>query len=174
MIYKTMDIGSGKPDKDTLSIAPHRLIDILDPKESYSAALFCEDASFHLEKIFAKGKIPILVGGTGLYFKALVDGLAKISDIPIPLREKIRKYHKKIGQEKFYNELLKLDPKAKKFVVESDNQRSIRAYEVKKFTKKSLYDWIKNTKPTFDPKLFKKFFIPVSYTHLTLPTNREV
>ena len=71
MIYKTMDIGSGKPDKDTLSIAPHRLIDILDPKESYSAALFCEDASFHLEKIFAKGKIPILVGGTMFYFRSL-------------------------------------------------------------------------------------------------------
>ena len=79
MIYKTMDIGSGKPDKDTLSIAPHRLIDILDPKESYSAALFCEDASFHLEKIFAKGKIPILVGGTMFYFRSLDQGL---SDLP--------------------------------------------------------------------------------------------
>ena len=112
-----------------------------------------------IELILKKKKVPILVGGTGLYFKALVDGLAKIPDIPIPLREKIRKYHKKIGQEKFYNELLKLDPKVKNFILKSDNQRLIRAYEVKKFTNKSLYEWAENTKQTFNSNLFQKFFI---------------
>ena len=127
-----------------------------------------------IKAILKKKKIPILVGGTGLYFKALVDGLVKIPDIPILLREKIRKYHKKIGQEKFYNELLKLDPKAKKFVLESDNQRSIRAYEVKKFTKKSLYDWIKNTKSTFDSNLFKKFFIHPSKDFLLQEINLRI
>ncbi len=112
-----------------------------------------------------------MVGGTGLYFKALVDGLVQIPDIPILLKEKIRKYHKTIGQEKFYNELLKLDPKVKNFILESDKQRSIRAYEVKKFTKKSLYDWITNTKPTFDPNLFKKFFIHPSKDFLLQQIN---
>ena len=76
--------------------------------------------------------------------------MAKIPDIPIPLREKIRKYHKKIGQEKFYSRLLKLDPKVKNFILKSDNQRSIRAYEVNKFTKKSLYDWTENTKMKYN------------------------
>ena len=100
--------------------------------------------------------------------------MARIPDIPILLREKIRKYHKKIGQEKFYSELLKLDPKVKNFILKSDNQRSIRAYEVKKFTKKSLYDWIKTTKPTFDPNLFKKFFIHPSKDLLLQQINLRV
>ena len=124
-----------------------------------------------IKLILKKKKVPILVGGTGLYFKTLIDGLVQIPDIPISLKEKIRKYHKKIGQEKFYNELLKLDPKVKNFILENDNQRSIRAYEVKKFTKKSLYDWITNTKPTFDPNLFKKFFIHPSKDFLLQQIN---
>ena len=106
----------------------------------------------------------------------MVDGLAQIPDVPILQREKIRKYHKKIGQKKFYNDLLKLDPKVKNFIPKSDSQRSIRAYEVKKFTKKSLYEWIKNTKPTFDLNLFKKFFIHPSrdflQQHINLRMNK--
>ena len=78
----------------------------------------------------------VVVGGTGLYFKALTDGLVKIPDIPSDIRTKIRKLHKKIGQKKFYNKLVKLDPLASKFLLSTDTQRSIRAYEVKKFTNK--------------------------------------
>ena len=83
----------------------------------------------------------------------------EIPSIPLKFRNEIRKYHKKIGQEKFYNKLLKLDPKIKNFVSLNDTQRSLRAYEVKKYTKKSLYQWIEGTKPNFDENLFLKIFL---------------
>src|SRR5476649_1685856 len=78
MIYRGMDIGSAKPDKETLKIAPHRLIDIRDPVESYSAGQFCQDATREIESILAKGKLPLLVGGTMLYFYALQQGLSEL------------------------------------------------------------------------------------------------
>ena len=102
---------------------------------------------------------PIVVGGTGLYFKALTNGLVNIPDIPSKFRKKIRKQHKRIGQRKFFEKLIKIDPLSKKRISFSDSQRSIRAYEVKKFTKKSLFSFIKNTKPKFNNKVFIKLFI---------------
>ena len=158
-VYKELRILTSRPSPSDVKKVKHHLYGFISVKKNFSTGAWLNIATKKIKSILKKKKVPILVGGTGLYFKALVDGLAKIPDIPIPLREKIRKYHKKIGQEKFYSELLKLDPKVKNFILKSDNQRSIRAYEVKKFTKKSLYDWIKNTKPTFDPNLFQKFFI---------------
>ena len=158
-VYKELKILTSRPSLSDLKKIKHHLYGFVSVKKNFSSGSWLNIATKKIKAILKKKKIPILVGGTGLYFKALVDGLVKIPDIPILLREKIRKYHKKIGQEKFYNELLKLDPKVKNFILESDKQRSIRAYEVKKFTKKSLYDWIENTKPTFDQDLFQKFFI---------------
>ena len=104
-------------------------------------------------------KIPILVGGTGLYFKALTDGLVEIPNISLKLRNQIRSLQKKIGQKKFYEKLLKLDPSSKGKINPTDTQRSIRAYEVKKFTKKSLHEWFKNTKPNFLEDDFFKVYI---------------
>jgi len=153
-VYKELKILTSRPSSSDLKKIKHHLYGFVSVKKNFSSGSWLNIVTKKIESILKKRKVPILVGGTGLYFKALVDGLARVPDIPIPLREKIRKYHKKIGQEKFYNELLKLDPKVKNFILESDKQRSIRAYEVKKFTKKSLYDWIKNTKPTFDSNLF--------------------
>jgi tRNA dimethylallyltransferase len=96
-----------------------------------------------IKDIKKRKKVPILVGGTGLYFKSLTDGLVKIPNIPIQFRNKIRKLHKDLGQKKFYQKLLKLDPSYKKNINPTDAQRSIRAYEVKLFTKKSLHEWFK-------------------------------
>ena len=158
-VYKELKILTSRPSSSDLKKIKHHLYGFVSVKKNFSIGSWLNVVTNKIESILKKRKIPILVGGTGLYFKALVDGLVKIPDIPILLREKIRKYHKKIGQEKFYDELLKLDPKVKNFILESDKQRSIRAYEVKKYTKKSLYDWTENTKPTFDPYLFQKFFI---------------
>ena len=158
-VYKELKILTSRPSPSDLKKIKHHLYGFISVKENFSTGAWLNIVTNKIKSILKKKKVPILVGGTGLYFKALVDGLVKIPDIPILLREKIRKYHKKIGQEKFYNELLKLDPKVKNFIFKSDNQRSIRAYEVKKFTKKSLYDWTENTKPTFDQNLFQKFFI---------------
>ena len=112
-----------------------------------------------IEEIQSRNKIPILVGGTGLYFKALADGLVKIPNIPLKIRNNIRNLQKKLGQKKFYLKLLKLDPNIKGNIIESDAQRSIRAYEVKYYTKKSLYDWFKNTKSKFQDNVFLKIYI---------------
>ena len=108
-----------------------------------------------------KEQIPVVVGGTGLYFKVLTDGLVKIPNIPNNVRLKIRKLHKKMGQKKFFVQLIKLDPLAKRFVLSSDPQRSIRAYEVKKFTNKSLFEFTKETKSNFNNSIFKKLFINI-------------
>ena len=173
-VYKELKILTSRPSSSDLKKIKHHLYGFVSVKKNFSSGSWLNVVTKKIESILKKKKVPILVGGTGLYFKVLVDGLAKIPDIPIPLREKIRKYHKKIGQKKFYYELLKLDPKVKNFILESDSQRSIRAYEVKKFTKKSLYDWIKNTKPIFDPNLFKKFFIHPSKDFLLEQINLRV
>ena len=158
-VYKELRILTSRPSPSDVKKVKHHLYGFISVKKNFSTGAWLNIATKKIKSILKKKKVPILVGGTGLYFKALVDGLVKIPNIPVFLRKKIRKYHKEIGQQKFYKKLLKLDPKVKKFVLESDNQRSIRAYEVKKFTKKSLYDWTENTKPTFDPNLFQKFFI---------------
>ena len=170
-VYKELKILTSRPSPSDLKKINHHLYGFISVKKNFSTGAWLNIATKKIKSILKKRKVPILVGGTGLYFKALVDGLIQIPDIPILLRKKIRKYHKTIGQEKFYNELLKLDPKVKNFILESDKQRSIRAYEVKKFTKKSLYDWITNTKPTFDPNLFKKFFIHPSKDFLLQQIN---
>ena len=170
-VYKELKILTSRPSSLDLKKIKHHLYGFISVKKNFSTGAWLNIATKKIKSILEKKKVPILVGGTGLYFKTLIDGLVQIPDIPISLREKIRKYHKKIGQEKFYNELLKLDPKVKNFIPKSDSQRSIRAHEVKKFTKKSLYDWIKNTKPTFDPNLFKKFFIHPSKDFLLQQIN---
>ncbi len=96
-----------------------------------------------------------------MYFKALTDGLVKIPDIPNNIRTKVRTLHKKIGPKKFFVKLIKLDPLAKRFVLPSDTQRSMRAYEVKKFTNKSLFEFTKETKSNFNNSIFKKIFINI-------------
>ena len=103
--------------------------------------------------------MPIIVGGTGLYFKALTDGLVKIPNIPMKVRNKIRLMQKKLGQKKFYNKLLKLDPLIKNKIDKNDIQRSIRAYEIKHQTKKSIIEWFKKTKVFFSSDEFIKLYI---------------
>ena len=170
-VYKELKILTSRPSPSDVKKIKHHLYGFISVKKNFSTGAWLNIATKKIKSILEKKKVPILVGGTGLYFKTLIDGLVQIPDIPISLKEKIRKYHKTISKEKFYNELLKLDPKVKNFILESDKQRSIRAYEVKKFTKKSLYDWITNTKPTFDPNLFKKFFIHPSKDFLLQQIN---
>ena len=100
-----------------------------------------------------------MVGGTGLYFQSLIKGLVKIPNIPLKLRKKVRLMQKKNGQNIFYKKLLKLDKKVKDKIDKNDTQRSIRAFEIKLYTKVSMYDWLSGTKPTFDENQFFKFYI---------------
>ena len=112
-----------------------------------------------IKEIKARKKIPILVGGTGLYFQSLIYGLVKIPEIPFKLRNKVRLMQKKDGQKVFYKKLLKLDPKIKNKFASNDTQRSIRAFEIKSFTKISMYDWLKKTKSEFKENEFLKLYI---------------
>ena len=99
------------------------------------------------------------MGGTGLYFKSLTEGMVSIPNIPIQLRKKIRLLHKKLGPKKFFLKLIQIDPLVKKNISPSDTQRCIRAYEIKLFTKKSIYNWFKSTKSDHDQKDFYKIYI---------------
>jgi len=112
-----------------------------------------------IKEIRRRKKIPIVVGGTGLYFQSLINGLVKIPNISMKLRNKIRSMQKRYGQKKFYKKLIKLDPKVKSKFDPNDTQRSIRAFEIKTHTKISMYDWLNKTKPIFNGSVFLKFYV---------------
>jgi tRNA dimethylallyltransferase len=160
-IYKEISILTSKPNSQDTKIIKHHLYGFNSVKKKFSTGLWLEMVIKKIEEQWNNEKIPIVVGGTGLYFKALTDGLVKIPDIPNNMRTQIRKLHKKIGQKKFFIKLIKLDPLAKRFVLSSDTQRSMRAYEVKKFTNKSLFEFTKKTKSNFNNNVFKKLFINI-------------
>ena len=160
-VYKEISILTSKPNFKDLKIVKHHLYGFVSVKKKFSAGSWLKMTIKKIEKQWENNKTPIVVGGTGLYFNALINGLVKIPEIPSKLRMAIRKSHKKIGQKNFYIKLVKLDPLAKKFVLSTDTQRCIRAYEVKKFTNKSLFDYTRKTKPNFDIKVFKKIFINI-------------
>ena len=158
-VYKEISILTSRPNYQDTKITKHHLYGFNSVKKKFSTGHWLKMALKKIEEQWNSGKMPIVVGGSGLYFKALTDGLVNIPDIPNNLRTEVRKLHKKIGQKNFFRKLIKLDPLAKIFILPSDAQRSMRAYEVKKFTDKSLFELIKETKSNFDKKIFKKIFI---------------
>tara|TARA_Y100001970_G_scaffold199437_1_gene242598 strand:- start:103 stop:1011 length:909 start_codon:yes stop_codon:yes gene_type:complete len=158
-VYKELRILTARPKKNQYQNIKHHLYGFQSVKKSFSAGNWLKLAIKKIHIIKKRKKIPILVGGTGLYFKVLIDGIVKIPNIPIKLRNKIRTLHKKLGQKKFYNELIKLDPFIKKKINSSDMQRSIRAYEVKLYTNKSLIKWFESTKSKFSENDFIKIYI---------------
>jgi tRNA dimethylallyltransferase len=130
LIYRDMDIGTAKPDKATLAEFPHRLIDIRDPAESYSAAEFRADALAAMAEITARGRIPLLVGGTMLYFKALLEGLAEMPSADAALRAELEARAQAEGWEVLHAELRAVDPESAARIHPNDPQRLIRALEV--------------------------------------------
>ena len=160
-IYKEISILTSRPDPQDTKIVKHHLYGFNSVRKKFSTGHWLKMVLKKIEEQWEKGRMPIIVGGTGLYFKALTDGLVKIPDIPNSVRSKVRKLHKKMGQKKFFIKLIKLDPLAKRFVLPSDTQRSMRVYEVKKFTKKSLFEFTKETKSNFSNNTFKKLFINI-------------
>ena len=158
-VYKQLKILSARPDPKQYQKIRHHLYGFHDVKKNFSTGDWLKLVNKKIKNIQKRKRIPILVGGTGLYFKALTDGLVKIPKISLKLRNQIRNMQKKLGQKKFYEKLLKLDPHLKGKINPTDSQRSIRAYEVKKFTKKSLYEWFKNTKSNFLEADFLKVYI---------------
>ena len=158
-VYKEFHILTARPYFKEYKKVKHHLYGFLNVKKKFSTGDWLKLSQKKIEEIRKRKKIPILVGGTGLYFKALTDGLVKIPNIPLKVRNSIRNVQKKLGQKKFYSKLLKLDPNTRDKITETDVQRSIRAYEVKLHTKKSLYNWFKNTKSKFSNDDFFKIYI---------------
>ncbi|MEL6117308.1 tRNA (adenosine(37)-N6)-dimethylallyltransferase MiaA [Photobacterium sp. SP02] len=138
LIYRDMDIGTAKPDAAELAQAPHRLIDIRDPSQSYSAADFREDALKEMADIVAAGRIPLLVGGTMLYFKALLEGLSPLPQADPAIRAEIEQQAREQGWLALHEELQQIDPVSATRIHPNDPQRLSRALEVFRISGKTL------------------------------------
>ena len=158
-VYKELKILTARPIKQKYQKIKHHLYGFQSVKKKFSTGKWLKLVTERIAIIKKRKNIPILVGGTGLYFKALTDGLVKIPNIPIKFRKKIRNLQKKLGQKIFFKQLIKLDPLINEKINPTDVQRSIRAYEVKSYTNKSLVNWFKNTKSKFAEDDFIKIYI---------------
>ena len=157
-VYKELKILSARPYKKDYQKVKHHLYGFLSVKKNFSTGDWLRLIDKKILDLKKRKKIPILVGGTGLYFKSLTEGLVSIPNIPIKFRKKIRSMHTKLGSKKFFSILVKLDPKVIKKINPYDTQRSIRAYEVKSFTKKSMYEWFNYTKSNYKKSDFYKIY----------------
>ena len=158
-VYKELSILTARPKKKEQKKIKHHLYGFQSVTKKFSTGKWLKLAKNKIIEIQKKNKIPILVGGTGLYFKSMTEGLVKIPNIPVKFRNKIRLMQKKMGQKKFYKSLIEIDPLIKNQINSNDVQRSIRAFEIKKFTKKSITQWFKKTKIFFDNRSFVKIYI---------------
>ncbi len=172
-VYKEFSALSSRPNKIELSKAKHHLYGFISVKKHFSVGKWIKLLKKTINNCIQNKKIPILVGGTGLYFNAVTKGISKIPEIDNKTRLSVRKLHNKIGQSKFYKKLILLDPLAKKNILSSDPQRSMRAYEVKITTKKSLYQWASDTKSEFLDFEIKKFYLDISREHLLLNISKR-
>ena len=158
-VYKNLKVLTARPNKIEQKDIKHHLYGVVYLNEKFSTGQWLELAIKKIKNVHKKKKIPILVGGTGLYFQSLINGLVKIPEIPIKFRNKVRLMSKREGKKKFYKKLLKLDPKVKDKFDPNDTQRSVRAYEIKSYTNISMYDWLSKTKSEFKDSDFLKLQI---------------
>ena len=158
-VYKQLRILSARPSVKDYKKIKHHLYGFQSVKKNFSTGNWLKLVNKKISEIKKRGKTPILVGGTGLYFKSLTDGFVNIPNIPIHFRKKVRLLYKKLGSKNFFLKLVKIDPLARNHINPSDVQRSLRAYEIKSFTNKSMYDWFKNTKSKYDQEDFFKIYI---------------
>ena len=156
LVYRGMDIGSAKPTPEQLAVAPHKLIDIRDPSEPYSAADFCADAEREIAAIHAQGKIPLLVGGTMLYFKALLEGLAEMPEADPKIRAQIERDAEQFGWPFVHQQLAGIDPEIAAEIHPNHSQRVSRALEVYRASGKTMselrIEQAKNTSQCFSER----------------------
>ncbi|CNK32846.1 tRNA delta(2)-isopentenylpyrophosphate transferase [Yersinia pseudotuberculosis] len=162
LIYRGMDIGTAKPSAQELALAPHRLIDIRDPAESYSAADFRKDALKEMADITAAGRIPLLVGGTMLYFKALLDGLSPLPSADPQVRQHIEQQASELGWEALHQQLAVFDPVAAARIHPNDPQRLSRALEVFFISGKTLTELTKISGETLPYRVHQFAIAPAS------------
>ena len=141
LVYRGLDIGSAKPDAGMRASVPHHLVDVRDPHEAYSAAEFASDALAAMQAIHARGRVPILAGGTGLYFEALFDGLADMPAADPGLRAQLQAEAGQRGWAALHAELAAVDPAAGARIHANDPQRITRALEVYRLTGEAISDW---------------------------------
>ena len=141
LVYRGMDIGTAKPEASVLEVAPHRLIDICDVAEAYSAGSFRRDALAAIREIHNNGNVPLLVGGTGLYFRVLQGGIAALPEADTATRTALDEEAARRGWQAMHEELGRVDPRAAQRIHPNDRQRIQRALEVFRLTGRSLSDW---------------------------------
>ena len=157
LVYRGMDIGTAKPDAETLKRAPHRLIDIRDPEESYSAGEFVRDAYREMDDILAQGRIPLLAGGTMMYFRALTRGIAELPGADDAIRADIDAEAAEQGWPAMHAQLETVDPDAAARIKPNDRQRIQRALEVYRSSGRPLSDWQRDSSPQRDDFEYLKF-----------------
>lgn len=165
LVYKGMNIGTAKPDAEELSLAPHHLIDMLDPLETYSVADFRRDAIEKIEQLHQQGKVPILVGGTMMYFKGLIEGLSPLPEADATIRQELEAQAQRIGWAGLHEQLATVDPDAAAKISENDSQRINRALEVYRLTGQTMTVLQRQKQPLL-PYQFHQFAIA--------PTDRKV
>ena len=173
-VYKQLKILTARPTGEDRKNIKHYLFGIIDVRKRFSTGQWLKECIKTINLIRKRKNVPIIVGGTGLYFKALVDGLVRIPKFKPSDKNKILKLHTKLGQNQFYKKLIKLDPISKKFVNSNDVNRSIRAYEVKKLTKKSLYKWFNETKTYFDKNDFVMTYVDYPRDKLIINIKKRI
>ena len=141
LVYRGMDIGTAKPDAETLRKAPHRLVDILQPEERYSAGDFVRDAQREMQAVFAAGRIPLLTGGTMMYFRALTGGMAELPAADQAVRDAIDAEAEVHGWPAVHARLQEVDPESAARINANDSQRIQRALEVFEISGRSLTEW---------------------------------
>lgn len=141
LVYRRLDIGSAKPDAATLAVAPHRMIDIRDPHETFSAADFATEALPHMQALSAAGKVPLLVGGTGLYFRALLEGLSEMPAADPAVRAALNAQAEAEGWAAMHARLREVDPESAARIHPNDPQRILRALEIHRISGRSRSDW---------------------------------
>lgn len=144
LVYRGMDIGTAKPDPDTLRRAPHRLVDIREPEDTYSAGNFVSDATAAINESLSHGRIPLLVGGTMMYFRALTGGLQRLPSADVSLRAAIDARAERDGWPSLHDELRRVDPETAARLNPNDSQRIQRALEVFELSGRPLSDWQKH------------------------------
>ena len=150
LVYRGMDIGTAKPDAATLARTTHRLIDIRDPEESYSAGEFVRDAYREMDEIFAAGRIPLLAGGTMMYFRALTEGIAELPGADEALRAELDTEAEERGWPAMHAELQRVDPESAARIKPNDRQRIQRALEVYRMSGTPLTEWHGERAPARD------------------------
>jgi len=144
MVYRGMDIGTAKPSPDILAQAPHRLIDICDPAQTYSVGQFCQEALAEIQAIQSAGRIPLLVGGTMLYFHSLLQGLSELPPANQKVRQRLNSEAEQIGWQAMHQRLAKIDPQAAQRIHPNDSQRIQRALEVFEVSGYTMTMWYAN------------------------------